>query len=67
MHAHLGVLWEQVADATPDAPAVIQDARSISWRDCDRRAPESSNKLPEELVLVRRAPNGKVDSPSSKR
>jgi fatty-acyl-CoA synthase len=38
MHAHFSYLWERVADATPNAPAVIQGARSFSWREYDTRA-----------------------------
>lgn len=38
MHTHFSFLWEQVADATPDAPAVVQGARTVSWRDYDARA-----------------------------
>ena len=38
MHAHFSSLWEQVADATPDAPAVIQGARSLTWREYEARA-----------------------------
>ncbi len=38
MHTHFSFLWEQVADATPDAPAVIQGARSFSWREYETRA-----------------------------
>jgi fatty-acyl-CoA synthase len=38
MHSHFSYLWERVADATPDAPAVIQGARSVSWREYEVRA-----------------------------
>jgi fatty-acyl-CoA synthase len=38
MYAHFSYLWERVADATPNAPAVIQGARSFSWREYDTRA-----------------------------
>jgi fatty-acyl-CoA synthase len=38
MHAHFSFLWEQVAEATPDAPAVVQGRRSISWREYEARA-----------------------------
>jgi fatty-acyl-CoA synthase len=38
MHSHFSFLWEQVADAIPEAPAVIQGARAVSWRDYDARA-----------------------------
>ncbi|MEO7434397.1 MAG: AMP-binding protein [Candidatus Binatia bacterium] len=38
MHAHFGSIWEAIADATPDAPAVVQGMRRISWRDYETRA-----------------------------
>ncbi len=38
MHAHFGAIWEAIADATPDAPAVVQGTRRISWRDYEARA-----------------------------
>jgi fatty-acyl-CoA synthase len=38
MHVHFGAIWESIADATPDAPAVIQGARRVSWRDYEQRA-----------------------------
>jgi len=38
MHTHFSFLWEQVADATPDAPAVIQGPRSFTWREYETRA-----------------------------
>ncbi|MEB2283506.1 MAG: AMP-binding protein [Myxococcales bacterium] len=38
MHLSFASIWEAVADATPDAPAVVHGARRISWRDYDLRA-----------------------------
>ena len=38
MHVHFGAIWEAIADATPAAPAVIQGARRVSWRDYEQRA-----------------------------
>jgi len=38
MDAHFGAIWESIADATPDAPAVVQGTRRISWRDYEARA-----------------------------
>lgn len=38
MDVHFGAIWEAIADATPEAPAVIQGARRISWRDYETRA-----------------------------
>ena len=31
-------LWETIADNVPDAPALIQGERTVSWRNFDRRA-----------------------------
>ncbi len=33
-----GELWETVADALPDAPALVQGTRRLTWREVDRRA-----------------------------
>jgi 3-oxocholest-4-en-26-oate---CoA ligase len=38
MHSHFSYLWERVADATPDAPAVVQGSRSLDWREYEARA-----------------------------
>ena len=38
MHTHFSFLWELVADATPEAPAVVQGARSLSWREYETRS-----------------------------
>jgi acyl-CoA synthetase (AMP-forming)/AMP-acid ligase II len=38
MHLHFGSIWEAIADATPDAPAVVHGTRRISWRDYETRA-----------------------------
>ena len=38
MRPHFGAIWESIADAVPDAPAVVQGERSISWRDYEARA-----------------------------
>jgi acyl-CoA synthetase (AMP-forming)/AMP-acid ligase II len=38
MRPHFGHIWERVADAVPDAPAVVQGERRISWRDYEQRA-----------------------------
>jgi len=35
---HLGVMWETVADAVPDAIAVVQGERRVSWADYEQRA-----------------------------
>lgn len=38
MTSHFGAIWEAIADATPDAPAVVQGTRRVSWRDYETRA-----------------------------
>ena len=38
MRAHFGHIWEHIADAIPDAPAVVQGDRRILWRDYEQRA-----------------------------
>jgi fatty-acyl-CoA synthase len=38
MRPHFGHIWEHVADAIPDAPAVVQGRRRISWREYEERA-----------------------------
>ncbi len=38
MDPHFGAIWERIADATPDAPAVVHGTRRVSWRDYDARA-----------------------------
>lgn len=35
---HLASAWEAVADAIPDAPAIVQGARRVTWAEFDRRA-----------------------------
>ena len=38
MHVDFASIWEAIADATPDAPAVVHGTRRVSWRDYDLRA-----------------------------
>jgi fatty-acyl-CoA synthase len=38
MVVHVGSIWEAIADATPDAPAVVQGARRVSWGEYEGRA-----------------------------
>ena len=45
MHVHFGAIWESIADATPEAPAVIQGARRVSWRDYEQRAARLAQAL----------------------
>ena len=56
MHNHFSFLWEQVADATPNAPAVVQGARTISWRDYDARA----GRLAQAFLDAGLGPHAKV-------
>ncbi|MGE0861181.1 MAG: AMP-binding protein [Gammaproteobacteria bacterium] len=35
---HYGAIWEAVADTVPDAPAVVQGARRLSWGEYEQRA-----------------------------
>lgn len=35
---HFGAIWESIADAVPQAIAVAQGSRRVSWSDYDRRA-----------------------------
>jgi fatty-acyl-CoA synthase len=35
---NFATLWEIAADAAPDAPAIVQGPRTVSWRELDRRA-----------------------------
>jgi fatty-acyl-CoA synthase len=45
MQPHFGAIWEAVADATPDAPAVVQGARRVSWAEYDTRAARLARAL----------------------
>jgi fatty-acyl-CoA synthase len=47
MRTHFGALWEAIAEATPDAPAVIQGARRLSWREYEGRAARLARALQE--------------------
>ena len=35
---NFATVWETIADATPDAPALVQGDRTVGWADFDRRA-----------------------------
>jgi fatty-acyl-CoA synthase len=56
MHAHFGAIWEAIADATPDAPAVVQGTRRVSWRDYETRAA----RLARALLDAGLGPHSKV-------
>src|SRR5262249_19476551 len=38
VHTHFGAIWEAIADAVPDAPAVVQGKRRFDWRTYEQRA-----------------------------
>jgi 3-oxocholest-4-en-26-oate---CoA ligase len=56
MHAHFSEIWEAVADAIPDAPAVIQGTRRVSWREYETRAA----RLARAFLDAGLAPHAKV-------
>jgi acyl-CoA synthetase (AMP-forming)/AMP-acid ligase II len=56
MRPHFGAIWEAVADAVPDAPAVVQGTRRTSWRDYEQRAARLARALQEAGI----GPHGKV-------
>jgi len=35
---HFGAIWEAIADAVPQQPAVVQGQRCVGWRDYEQRA-----------------------------
>jgi fatty-acyl-CoA synthase len=38
VRAHFGAIWEAVADAVPEHPAVVQGARRVTWGNYEQRA-----------------------------
>ena len=56
MHAHFGAIWETIADAIPDAPAVVQGARRYGWREYELRAA----RLAQALLDAGLQPHAKV-------
>ncbi len=56
MHAHFSAIWEAIADATPDAPAVVQGERRISWQEYETRA----GRVARALLDAGLAPHAKV-------
>src|SRR5688572_21934947 len=38
MEMHFATVWESIADAIPDHPAIVQGDRRISWAQMDERA-----------------------------
>jgi fatty-acyl-CoA synthase len=47
MRPHFGAIWEAVADAVPDAPAIVQGTRRHTWRDYEQRAARLARALQE--------------------
>jgi fatty-acyl-CoA synthase len=45
VQTHFGVIWEAIADAVPDAPAVVQGARRVDWRSYEQRAARLAHAL----------------------
>jgi 3-oxocholest-4-en-26-oate---CoA ligase len=45
IHESYATLWEAVADAVPDAPALVQGNRRVRWRDFERRAARLAGAL----------------------
>ncbi|MCV7037862.1 AMP-binding protein [Mycolicibacterium moriokaense] len=50
MRMHFADIWESIALARPDAPAVIQGDRLLSWRDYERRAARFAGLLEQRGV-----------------
>lgn len=44
-HFQLADVWEAIADAIPDEPALITDEREMSWAELDARATRLANHL----------------------
>jgi len=53
---HFGAIWEAISDATPDAPAVVQGARKVDWRNYEQRAA----RLARALLDAGLGPHSKV-------
>jgi fatty-acyl-CoA synthase len=47
MRPHFGAIWESIADAVPDAPAIVQGTRRLTWRDYEQRAARLARALQE--------------------
>jgi fatty-acyl-CoA synthase len=50
IHESYATVWEAVADAVPDASALVQGDRRIRWRDFDQRAARLAGALTERGV-----------------
>lgn len=47
IYESFATVWERAADATPDAPAVVQGARRVGWGDIEDRAARLAAALAE--------------------
>ncbi len=56
MLTHFGAIWEAIADAVPDAPAVVQGPRRLTWRSYEQR----SARLAHALLEAGLGPHSKV-------
>ncbi|MBM3670918.1 MAG: acyl-CoA synthetase [Actinobacteria bacterium] len=56
MEPHFATVWESVADAVPDRPAIVQGARRVSWREYEER----SARLAAALTSAGLAPGDHV-------
>jgi 3-oxocholest-4-en-26-oate---CoA ligase len=56
MSVHFGAIWEAIADATPDAPAIVQGARRVAWHEYETRAA----RLARAFLDAGLAPHAKV-------
>jgi fatty-acyl-CoA synthase len=56
VQTHFGAIWEAIADAVPDAPAVVQGGRRIDWHGYEQRAA----RLAQALLDAGLGPHSKV-------
>ena len=56
MEMHFATIWESIADAIPDAPALTHDTTTRSWSEFDDRAA----RIASALVAAGLGPDSKV-------
>ena len=56
MEMHFATVWESIADALPDRPAIVNGSTSRSWREYDDRAA----RVAAALVAAGLGPDSKV-------